>query len=200
MIRPIWASAMLRTAEKLAGVGAAPGRPALCDLRRATSTASYALFHQVTRHVVFAQVADADEDEVSTLARWLTHSGVRSAAESVLIAHASTSGRAPKKAEVSRVATLTSFGRSPVPSELLDVAEAFLQLQERRHEADYSNDFDPSRFATLGDIGLARLALTRCWSMWRARNSSRAARLALHESYRRFLMLALLDSGGSRTR
>jgi hypothetical protein len=195
-VRPIWASDMLKTAGRLAGRQAGPGRPALCDLRRATSTAYYALFHQITRHGAFASVGTATEDEVSFLARWYSHTGIRAAAELVVVADSSN---APKKGDRTSVELLR--GRSgSVPDKLLLVAETFVELQDRRHEADYSNDYDPVRYATLDHVDSADAAVRAAWSMWTGGESTRASRQTTHDSYRRFLQLALLKSGGPKTR
>ena len=186
---------MLKTADRLAGRDAGRGRPALCDLRRATSSAYYALFHQITRHGVYASIPTADEHDVALVARWFTHQGVRAAADAVVKA----AGGRPGDADVAVVMLRTSSGR-PVPPDLLLVAEAFGELQDARHDADYSNDYDPVRYTTIAQVDLADRAVRATWSMWRASRSSKADRADLHDSYRRFLQLALLRSGGPKNR
>ena len=84
MTRPIYGSRLIVTAENLAGVWAGQGRPALCDLRRATSTAYYALFHQIVRHGAFEFLPEADEEQMAEIARWFTHRGILAAAGMVL--------------------------------------------------------------------------------------------------------------------
>lgn len=192
---PIWASAMLRTADKLAGNGAGQGRPAVCDLRRATSTAYYALFHQLTRHGSLVAVPSATEDEIAMVARWFTHTGIAHASRLVLTAD---SPKTPGKDDVAPV-TLLKAGRG-IPTPLVLVAETFLDLQQKRHEADYSNRYDPVRYSTALDVASAHAAVRETWSMWRARNSPKGPRQDLHDSYSRFLQMALLKSGGPRAR
>lgn len=188
---------MLRTAAKLAGKDAGPGRPALCDLRRATSTAYYALFHQILRHGVVAAVPTATEAEISRVARWFTHTGVRQSAGWVVSA---ASSNAPRKEDREAVQLLRGGPCQGVPPQLLQVAEAFIQLQDARHLADYSNDYDPIRYVTIDHVDTADLAVRATWSMWRAGQSTKQSRLDVHDSYRRFLHLALLKSGGPRAR
>lgn len=196
MTSPIWASDLLRTADKLAPADAGPGRPALCDLRRATSTAYYALFHQIIRHSALHAVPGATEADIANVSRWHTHAGVRRACEWVI--RADGSATVPKEARAA-VALMREPG-ALLPPQLVQVANAFVTLQDARHDADYSNQYDPVRFTTREHVQSADLAVRAMWSMWRARTSSRQARRELHDAYLRFLSLALLASGGPRVR
>ena len=197
MTSPIWASDMLKTAARLAGMNAGPGRPALCDLRRATSTAYYALFHQLIRHGVLAAFPTSSEFETSRIARWFTHAGVRQSCGAVLVA---ASTNEPRREDREAVALIRRHPSAAVPDDLVVVAEAFAQLQDARHLADYSNEYDPVRYVTLDHVNTAERALRATWSMWRAGDSPRAARKSTHDVYSRFLHLALLRSGGPRSR
>jgi hypothetical protein len=196
-VRPIWASSMIKTAERLAGKGAGAGRPALTDLRRATSTAYYALFHQLTRHGAFFSVPTATEDEVAVLARWFTHTGMVQAASWVVMAASHSS---PPKEAVDAVGLLRTTANPVPPPQLLTIAEAFVELQAARHDADYSNAYDPVRYVTLDHVKTADAAVRAAWSLWQAGESADPGRQAAHDSYRRFLQLALLKSGGPRRR
>ena len=196
MTSPIWASDLLRTADKLAPAEAGRGRPALCDLRRATSTAYYALFHQVIRHSALHAVPGATEDDIANVSRWHTHAGVRRASEWVIRADENAS--VPKEARAA--VTLLQGAGTPIPRPLLTVANTFVSLQDARHDADYSNQYDPVRFTTREHVQSADLAVRATWSMWRARTSTRSARQELHAAYSRFLSLALVASGGPRVR
>lgn len=193
MARPIVASSMLKTAYKLAGQQAGPGRPALSDLRRATSTAYYALFHQLTRHAARAAFPGIGEVEIAQVARWHTHKGVHEASRLVIAAAGS------KPSQRAGIDVLRPGGQGP-PVELQRVAQAFVDLQDARHTADYSHDYDPVRYVTLRHVEMADQALKRTWSMWRASASTKPARLELHHAYRRFLQLASLESGGPKNR
>lgn len=115
---------LLEQAERLATAGV--GRPRQADLRRAISTAYYALFHLLTR------------DGAKHVA---THPGLR-----LLLARAYNHG------EMKQVSD--QFARNKLPAnlrqlvlgvspDLLAVAETFVALQEARHQADY--DTRPNR-------------------------------------------------------
>lgn len=149
-----------------------------------------------SRHGAFALVHTAEEDEVAYISRWFSHTGIRIASDLVITA---ATGQ-PKRPDVTAVALLRKSPQQPVPDKLLLVAETFAELQDRRHEADYSNDYDPVRYSTLEHIASADVAIRASWSMWRAGESPHATRLDLHDSYHRFLQLALLKSGGPRSR
>lgn len=196
MTSPIWASALLKTADQLAGRGAGRGRPSLSDLRRSTSTAYYALFHQITRHGALASVPTATENEIAYLARWFTHTGIKQASTWVIKAN---SGKPSPKADVQPVSLILG-GASKPPQQLLSVAEAFVDLQNARHDADYSNDYSPVRYTTLDHLDTAQAAVKDTWSMWRAMESPKEPRRQLFDSYRRFLQLSMLASGGPKTR
>lgn len=197
MTSPIWASDMLRTAEKLAGKDAGRGRPALCDLRRATSTAYYALFHQLTRHGALAAFPAASEEEISAVARWYTHAGVRKAANWVVRSQRSDE---PPRAAKEAVKLLRTATDTPPPAQLALVATSFVELHDARHDADYSHEYDPVRYTTLDHVATADAAVRATWSMWRAQWSPRTNRVQLYDVYSRLLHLALLESGGSKVR
>ncbi len=196
MTHPIRSSQLLRTAEKLAGRDAGRGRPALCDLRRGSSTAYYALFHQITRHGAAAAIPTASEADISNITRWFTHTGVRQASDLVVVA---AGPNQPRKPDASAVQLLRSGGNTIDP-DVLAVAESFASLQDSRHAADYDHDYNPVRFQTLEHVDAAELALRRTWSLWRANSSTRQSRRRAHDAYHRYLCLALLKSGGPRTR
>lgn len=196
MTSRILASGMLRTARKLAEpVGA--GRPAYSDLRRATSTAYYALFHQITRHGAISMTWAASEDDISEVARWFTHTGIRKAAGWVIAAGSPRAGHLIAK-EARGPVNLLRQGAASVPAHLLTVAESFVELQDARHDADYSNSYDPVRFVTLDHLATADRAVKASWSLWRAREIERRHDEA--GAYDRFLQLAILASGGPKAR
>lgn len=198
MSSPILPSGFIKTAYKLAGRDAGQGRPALSDLRRSTSTAYYALYHQILRHGVFAAVPNASEDDVANITRWFTHTGVADAAAWVVTA--ASNKQQLNKSERGSVLLLRRDPRQPIQDELLLVAETFIDLQRARHEADYSSSYDPVRYATVDHVNSAQAALKATESMWRAQESSRTERQELANSYKRFLILCLSASGGPKTR
>lgn len=200
MTRPILASGLLKTAFSLAGSGAGAGRPALADLRRATSTAYYALFHQVVRHGAFAFLPNGSEDEIAHIARWFTHTGILDAAGLVLEAEGSRSLEQIRKADRAAVMAIRSSSGGEVPSQLVLVADAFQSLQEARHRADYDGNYDPVRLVAMNHVQEADAAVRATWQMWSSDGTNRADRRHWWPTYECFLKLALLKSGGPRGR
>jgi len=132
------------------------GKPKQATLRRAVSTAYYALFHllvrEASRHLV------ANEDLRSLLARAFEHSEMKR------ISRAFAAGALPD--------SLKMF--EPVSPELRDLADAFIQLQEARHEADYHVGRSPfSRQEVVNLASRARLAL-ESWTRIKSDASSQA--------------------------
>jgi hypothetical protein len=137
---------LLEQAERLATAGV--GRPRQADLRRAISTAYYALFHLLT------------QDGAKRIA---THSGLRP-----LLARAYNHGDMKQVSD--------QFARNKLPAnlhplvtnisnDLRAVAEAFFALQAARHQADY--DVQPDRQFTRA-IALARVHQAReAFAAWR---------------------------------
>lgn len=201
MSHPILASSLLRTAERLAGVGAGPGRPALSDLRRATSTAYYALFHQILRHGATDFLhRTATESDVAAVARWYTHGGILKAAELVLRADTPHRLEHVSKGDRTSVLMVRRAGDGVVPPRLVEVADTFGNLQRLRHEADYDGSYDPVRAATLSHVQSASHALAATRHLWRSGWVDDERRHPEHRCYVAFLRLALLASGGPRSR
>ncbi len=71
-IRPRW---LLRQAVEL--VGAGQGQPPNADLRRAASSAYYALFHAISLETVRVALPDASEEELLRATRLIAHASVR---------------------------------------------------------------------------------------------------------------------------
>jgi uncharacterized protein (UPF0332 family) len=97
-----------------------PTNPTQARLRRAVSTAYYALFHLLIGRAVSKWPIERHRN---ILARTLNHGQMKRTCEEVL-----------KKEK-----------RGDVPPALALVAEAFLQLQQHRHTADYGNSKQWSR-------------------------------------------------------
>lgn len=207
--RPIYGSRLITTAEQLAGVGAGRGRPALSDLRRATSTAYYGLFHQIVRHGAFVFLPGGTEDEIADVARWFTHAGIKDAADLLLRADSSAPLRQIAKRDQTAVMAIrsavglhrTSWSSTDrLPEQLVVVADAFQSLQEARHRADYDGKYDPVRAVTVNHIDDASVALKAAQSLWHAGRSPKHQRKRDHAGYRTFLLLAMLKSGAPKGR
>lgn len=118
-------------------------KPSEGDLRRCISTAYYALFHRLIDAAVARLLPSAGQQAV--IARLFEHGKMKSLCRGI--------GELPQlvqKAAGKRPAWVDSFVAvlgSPIPSELVRLAEVFGELQESRHRADY----DRSAGITLQD-------------------------------------------------
>lgn len=201
MSHPIHAGELLRTARKLADVDAGSGTPASADLRRATSTAYYALFHQIARDGAFAFLPAASEDEAADVARWYTHTGILRGAELVLTAQDGAPLTGIGKGDRSAVMALRSCGRqNGIPSRLGLLAEAFRSLQVARHLADYDSTYDTSHETTLRHVTDAEAAVDAATWLSRSRSIPDRSRRQAHAVYACFLELAMMRSGGPKGR
>ena len=124
-----------------------PTNPKQASLRRAVSTAYYALFHLMIDEAVSKWTV---ERQRSILARTFEHSKMKAICDDVL-------------------KTVKSGGN--IPPELNTVAHNFIQLQQHRHAADYDNSKQWSRTDVLNVLALAPDAFTA----WRAISTQDAA-------------------------
>ncbi len=115
---------LLEQAELLAGVGR--GRPKQANLRRAVSSAYYALFHRLIEAAAGLFVKE-DFSRFALIARSFDHGRMKKACTEF------------KKNSLPESLRLPSVPYQ-TPSDLLIVAEAFVKLQELRHQADYNLD------------------------------------------------------------
>jgi hypothetical protein len=125
---------LIVTARKLAN--ASPRRPRQSDLKRAISTAYYALFHAMAKDAadVLVGVGAARPDNAWTQAyRALQHGEAKNACLQVR--------------------------RLGFPAGIVACAEAFVLLQERRHSADYDPNHRVVRADALSAIGYAQSAI-----------------------------------------
>lgn len=130
-------------------------RPIQASLRRAVSTAYYALFHLLVREATQRLLRGSALDRFRPgLARAFQHRAMRSASSSIL------SG-----------GTLKGFGKIAVPTDLFAVAEAFVTLQEERHRADYDLSSPFTRTEALTFVEKAEYAFN-CWRTVRKQASA----------------------------
>jgi uncharacterized protein (UPF0332 family) len=118
---------VITTARKLAN--ASPGKPRQADLRRAISTAYYAIFHAMAKDVadiLLGVGSDRPDKAWSQTYRSLQHGDARIACE-----------------------TAHKLGFS---SNLVSCAVAFVDLQKLRHDADYDPDIRFNRAEALDAI------------------------------------------------
>jgi hypothetical protein len=122
-----------------------PTRPKQASLRRAISTAYYALFHLLVREATAALVSDP---------------GLRS-----LVPRAFDHAEMKRACRPFAAGDLTAHLKQitpVVPAELRAVAEAFIDLQQGRHEADYNVATTFRRVDVLGLVQRAEAAF-RSW-------------------------------------
>jgi hypothetical protein len=98
-------------------------RPRQASLRRAISTAYYALFHLLIDEAIRALVARPELR--ARFARSFEHADMKQASRAF-------------ENPPAQLAALT--GGAAIPVDVQDVAAAFVELQEARHEADYNVD------------------------------------------------------------
>ena len=99
-----------------------PRRPKQASLRRAISTAYYALYHLLVAEATRVLVRKAELR--NRFARAFEHANLKSAS------------RAFANPQPNQLPNLT--GGAPIPPDLEVVANAVIDLQEARHEADYN--------------------------------------------------------------
>jgi uncharacterized protein (UPF0332 family) len=122
------------TARKLAN--ASPNKPRQADLRRAMSTAYYALFHAMAKDAadMLVGVGPNRPDKAWTQTyRSLQHGDAKSACESVRNLN--------------------------FPNTIKTCADAFVALQQKRHDADYDPDYRVLRADALDAIQQAEDAI-----------------------------------------
>jgi uncharacterized protein (UPF0332 family) len=167
---PITSEALLSIADTLARLD----DPTTVARRRAVSSAYYALFHGLVAAAVSRTIGeDADRElDRHTVSRWYNHGDIRTV--SLWAIRLSRGESVP-----TGVATLLG---NP-PPDLIELARAFIQLHEARHEADYDHTATVSEADARAAIGTANDALARL------------PVLAEDRAYRNYLALLL---GGPR--
>lgn len=101
-----------------------PKRPKQASLRRAVSTAYYAVFHLLIDAASRFVVRGSNRAELRyAVTRAFDHGEMKSAANSF------KGGTLPS--------TLQAAAGGPIPPELRRLCETFIELQQARHEADY---------------------------------------------------------------
>jgi hypothetical protein len=132
---------LLDQAEQLAKLD--PRRPKQANLRRAVSSAYYALFHLLASATSALYVSEAGM--VARIVRTLNHAEMKRA--STMIAN----NKLPK-------AVQDPGAGYTVPADLKIVADALINLQQARHEADYDLSATLNRLETLTFVASARRA------------------------------------------
>jgi uncharacterized protein (UPF0332 family) len=130
-------------------------RPRQASLRRAISSAYYALFHLLIHEATLRVIRNPALRH--KFSRAFEHADMKSASGAFA------------NAQPARLATLT--GGLPIPPQLQTLATAFVELQQARHEADYNVAARFTRVEAEDLIGLARQAF-RDWQTLRTNDAS----------------------------
>lgn len=161
---------LLRVAEQLNVRGQrlrSPGRQQ-AYLRRAVSTAYYALFHLLS----FEAASLARGPHTLALKRGFQHGQMLNASRALLPRPGT---KPPNPPGVDVVAVKNIAHAVQVPREVSNVAWCLVTLQGMRHEADY-NSAQP---VTVGQANDAIDYVRSAFAYWRATRTSQAARLYL---------------------
>ena len=128
-----------------------PKRPRQASLRRAVSSAYYALFHLLVDEAVARMIPGRDRAALrDCLARAFSHATMRAVARQ--FAGASVSEK-----------LMPGLNGQPRQPELVALARAFVELQQARHEADYNRAHRVTRREVLYMVNLAE----RAFADWR---------------------------------
>lgn len=126
-------------------------RPRQATLRRATSTAYYSVFHLLVRE--YAGLFSNDSKVCGAIGRTVNHLDITAAARDF------------SAAPIRLPAALDKLGITAT-AELVDVAQAFTNLQAERHDADYDLSLTYSRDEVAGFVEVAQTAFEN-WAVAR---------------------------------
>lgn len=126
------------------------GAPNQARLRRAVSTAYYALFHAIARAATDASIGarHRNKPRYEVFYRGFEHRRLRGVFEAI------------DKPQMS-AKEQTALGLQSAPQALRDVANAFVTLQRKRHWADYSSSGKITRNEARDLVDLAELGITQ---------------------------------------
>jgi hypothetical protein len=165
--RPLYPRELLGLAYRLTGRDGGRRRPRTVDLRRAVSTAYYALFHGWTWTVATEFLGASDDHRVADVCRWINHTD---------ILHLLNAVRLANNGEISRNEAgagkhIEPLLPRPIDARLVLVSRAFSSLQQHRHDADYDDRYDVSKELALEQVELTDDALTALWALYADRDA-----------------------------
>lgn len=154
---PIEPDKLLDAADRLAPPEVGPGRPPYTAHRRAASTAYYAAYHAITEKVVELAFPVADPAFRRQVRRWVGHDDIAEVCRWVSALQGTGSYSVPK-----HISSLLSpaGAPSPIDTATVAIADGFLELKEKREEADYDHEAVFARTDTRTQIALARQVVT----------------------------------------
>ena len=131
-----------------------PRRPTQASLRRSISASYYALFHRLVDDATRTLMSRRDRDPLrQSISRAFHHSDMRTLSESL------ARGNLPRK-------LAAAFTPPPINPALRSIAQAFCDLHETRHQADYNTYRSFSRREALYHQQLAARAIDN-WALIR---------------------------------
>jgi hypothetical protein len=136
------------------------GTPEQASLRRAVSTAYYALFHLLVSEAS-SLLASGDARLQDLVARAFDHGDMRGACATF-----ASSGTLPALIGA-------HYGRVTLPLELKAVAQAFVDLQGARHDADYATHRGWTRTEALTEVERAEQAF-EAWGVLSPKGTGRS--------------------------
>lgn len=154
---PIEPRKLLEVAGALAPESAGRGRPSYTAHRRAVSTAYYAVFHAISNGVVETVFPASDLTFRQRARRWVNHGDVRQVSMWALALRTGAGGLPPRQIQA---LFAPPGGTIVVDQPTADVADAFIELHEKRQQADYDHEEVFSRADTRGHIRLAEDTVT----------------------------------------
>jgi hypothetical protein len=139
---------LFEQADKL--IAPQTGRPRQADIRRAISSAYYGVFHATITRAVdqFVGATSRDKNHYGLAYRSVSHLRLREICNEVR--------KSTQSQKYQPYVPSTGFG-----SNIVAFAEAVIELQERRHSADYDIMLRMSRSDAVAAIAAARAALSR---------------------------------------
>jgi hypothetical protein len=141
-------------------------RPRQVSLRRGVSSAYYALFHLLSQDAARAFVPSSDAALRLLLPRVCGHDEMATACRTF-----AASGTPPAVLQ-------QLYPNLSIPSSLAGVAQAFVDLQKARHDADYATHRDWTRTMALTEVERAEQAFAD-WQTIRPRGPKAAAQAGL---------------------
>lgn len=149
---PIEPDKLLVAASLLVPARPGRGRPSYTAHRRGVSTAYYAVFHAIGGRVVRQVFPTADAIFRDGVRRW---SPIRTSRRSP---HglARSRARCPAGHRLIFAALLAPTGVPTFDADTVSIADGFLELHEKRKQADYDHQAVFTRAETLGLLELAR--------------------------------------------
>lgn len=138
-----------------------PKKPKQASLRRAVSAAYYALFHLLTLAGAQALSPARPSRLEARIKRAFTHADINEICKQL------QKGQVPQ--------SLDGLMVSPLEAELRTIAEAFVELQQARHTADYDMDEAFDRADVLQKLGMVE----RAFAAWKTVRSTPNANVFL---------------------